>query len=95
MNKKTTVKRTVTVFDAVVYCLIMFGTNFISYYVAILSYNIIGKLVGLDGPVSNFAKAVPIILDMGVAFSVVLLADFLFSVEKWRNGQKPPFHHMP
>ena len=95
MNKKTTVKRTVTVFDAVVYCLIMFGTNFISYYVAILSYNIIGKLVGLDGPVSDFAKAVPIIiLDMGVAFSVVLLADFLFfrgKMEKWTKASFSPY----
>lgn len=87
MNQNSTFDRTVTVFDAVIYCLIMFGANFISYYTAILSVNIIGKLVGLNGPVSDIAQAVPIIvLDMGIAFSVVLLADYLFfreKIEKW------------
>lgn len=87
MNKNSPVNRTVTALDAVLYALLMFGANFVSYYVGILSVNIIGKLVGLDGPVYDVAKAVPIIvLDMGVAFAVVLLADFLFfrgKMEKW------------
>lgn len=87
MNNNSTANRTVTALDAVLYGLLMFGANFISCFVAILSVNTIGKLVGLDGPVYDVAKAVPIIvLDMGVAFSVVLLADFLFfrgKMEKW------------
>ena len=90
MNKRLSTYRTISVLDAVLYVFLMFGANLISYYVAILSFNIIGKSIGLDGPVYDVAKAVPIIvLDMGVAFTVILLADFLFfrgKMEKWTKA---------
>ena len=90
MRSKTISVRTVTVSDAVLFTLLMFGANFVGTYTAILSFNLLGKLVGLDGPVSDPAKAVPVIvLDMAAAFGVVLLADFLFfraKMEKWTKG---------
>lgn len=41
MNKRLSTYRTISVLDAVLYGFLMFGANLISYYVAILSFNII------------------------------------------------------
>jgi len=88
----TFLRRTVTFPDAILYGLLMFAANFVSSYTAILSFNLLGKLLGITAPVSDLSQAIPIlVLDMGVAFAVVLLADFLFfrtNMEKWT---KPSF----
>lgn len=89
MNR-TALHRTVTVFDIVIYGIVMFAANFVSCWIAVLSFNTLGKLVGLDGPVSDLSIAVPIIvLDMTAAFMVILLADFLFfrtKMEQWTRN---------
>lgn len=85
-------RRTVTFPDAILYGLLMFAANFVSSYTAILSFNLLGKLIGINAPVSDLSQAVPIlVLDAAAAFTVVLLADFLFfraNMEKWT---KPSF----
>jgi len=92
MNNPSLCRRTVTVSDAILYGLLMFAANFVSTYAAILSFNLLGKLVGLNSPVSDLAQAVPIIvLDMGAAFAVVLLTDFLFFRSKMEKWTKPSF----
>ncbi len=92
MTNNSLRRRTVTIPDAILYGLLMFAANFVSSYTAILSFNLLGKLLGINAPVSDLSQAVPIlVLDAAAAFAVVLLADFLFfraNMEKWT---KPSF----